>query len=238
MGNTFTGNSGTKGIIFLDTYPRTYYPVVIGSNTFTQNAGYLDSNVIFIRARGDVAQTVTTTIPNSNANLFCTGYHFESNTFTNNFGCSQKAGGPIRFECVDYAATQSSNNDRYTLTTLGAGVLTSYCAVNAASVFTASTFTTSYNGITYTVDFKKINFKANTYTGNFYSAGNSLIHLEGAPRVFFDTETFTNNGDNCREAINKYKINSGSTILSPAASEMTVAGALSAPGSYLGSTLG
>lgn len=52
LGNSFTGNSGTKGIIYLDTYTREYYPVVIGSNTFTQNAGYIDSNAIFIRARG------------------------------------------------------------------------------------------------------------------------------------------------------------------------------------------
>lgn len=51
LGNTFTGNSGTKGVIYLDTYSRDYYPVVIGGNTFTQNAGYLDSNVIFLRAR-------------------------------------------------------------------------------------------------------------------------------------------------------------------------------------------
>lgn len=53
--NTFTQNSGTKGIIFLDFYPRTNYPVYIGGNVFTQNAGYIDSNVIFIRARGGSA---------------------------------------------------------------------------------------------------------------------------------------------------------------------------------------
>ena len=50
--NNFEGNSGTKGIIQLDMYPRTQYPVYIAGNTFTKNAGYIDSNVIFIRARG------------------------------------------------------------------------------------------------------------------------------------------------------------------------------------------
>jgi hypothetical protein len=101
--NTFTGNSGSKGIVYLDMYPRTYFTTIIGGNTFTKNAGYIDSNVIMIRARGGSSQTVSSTIPNSNANLFCTGYLFQGNTFTNNFGCSQKAGGVIRFECVDYS---------------------------------------------------------------------------------------------------------------------------------------
>jgi hypothetical protein len=35
MENTFTSNSGTKGIIYLDMMPRTTYPVFIGGNTFT-----------------------------------------------------------------------------------------------------------------------------------------------------------------------------------------------------------
>jgi hypothetical protein len=51
--NTFTKNSGTKGIIYLDVYDRAAdNPVVIAHNTFTRNAGYLDASVIFIRARG------------------------------------------------------------------------------------------------------------------------------------------------------------------------------------------
>lgn len=33
--NTFTQNSGTKGIVYLDLYPRTYYPVYVTGNTFT-----------------------------------------------------------------------------------------------------------------------------------------------------------------------------------------------------------
>ena len=58
--NTFTGNSGTKGIIYLDTFERDYYPVVLGGNTFTNNAGYLDSNVVYIRARARSGVNVAT----------------------------------------------------------------------------------------------------------------------------------------------------------------------------------
>lgn len=36
----------------LDFHARTDYPVYIVGNTFTQNAGYIDSNVLFIRSRG------------------------------------------------------------------------------------------------------------------------------------------------------------------------------------------
>lgn len=101
--NSFTGNSGTKGIIFLDFYERANYPVYITGNVFTRNAGYIDSNVLYIRARGGASQDVYSLTPNSNANLFCTGYHFELNTFTNNMGCSTKAGGVIKFECLNSA---------------------------------------------------------------------------------------------------------------------------------------
>ena len=50
--NTFNSNSGTKGIIFLQLPARKVFPVVIGGNSFTKNAGYIDANVIFIRNFG------------------------------------------------------------------------------------------------------------------------------------------------------------------------------------------
>ena len=77
-------------------------------------------------------------------------------------------------------------------------------------------------------------FYSNTYTQNFFTGGNSLIHLEGAVRVFFSDETFTSNGDNTNEAISVY----GSGILSPATSEITIASALSNQGAYSSTTLG
>jgi hypothetical protein len=52
LGTTFSNNIGTKGIIYLDIKDDpSNERVIIGGNTFTQNAGYLSSNVIFIRAR-------------------------------------------------------------------------------------------------------------------------------------------------------------------------------------------
>ena len=119
------------------------------------------------------------------------------------------------------------------MASLSAGTGTSYCAVSS-SVFTTSTQSITPISTTYTADLAKINFQSNTYTANFYTAGNSLIQLEGAPRIFFSGETFTNNGDNSKEAITKY----GSGILTESITEMTIANALSNPVSYPGSTLG
>ena len=94
--------------------------MVIAGNTFTKNAGYIDSHVIFIRARGNTAQDVYSLVPSGNTNQFCNGYSIQSNTFTNNFGCSIVGGGAIRFECIRSDQTATSNNDRYTFSTIAA----------------------------------------------------------------------------------------------------------------------
>ena len=107
IGNTFTNNSGTKGVIYLDFKERiSQGRVVIASNYFRANAGYLDNNVIYIRARGPSLGSIYTQIP-AQGSVFCTGYHFESNTFYRNFGCSNFAGGLLNFECVESSQTST-----------------------------------------------------------------------------------------------------------------------------------
>jgi hypothetical protein len=77
-------------------------------------------------------------------------------------------------------------------------------------------------------------FTQNTYTANFYTNGQSLVHLEGAPRVFFSGETFTNNGDMANDAITLY----GTGILVAQSGGITIADAINSPSSYPSSTLG
>ena len=67
-------------------------------------------------------------MPSSDANMFCHGFHFEGNTFTNNFGCSQTAGGVIRFECLNDDDTADYNNDRYNMPSVS--VLSSYASAS------------------------------------------------------------------------------------------------------------
>ena len=92
-------------------------PVVIAFNTFTRNAGYLDASAIYIRARGISGQSIYNNLyPPDSANIFCAGYHFEQNTFTENINCPRYGGALIKLECVDYSDSSSSANmnDRIT----------------------------------------------------------------------------------------------------------------------------
>lgn len=52
--------------------------------------------------------------------------------------------------------------------------------------------------------------------------------------MFFSDETYTNNGDSCREAIITY----GTNVLSPSSTEMTISSALASPSSYPSTVLG
>ena len=77
----------------------------------------------------------------------------------------------------------------------------------------------------------------NQYIGNLYTGGKSLIHMDGAPRIIFDGETFTDNGDMSSEGITAF----GSGILSAAITpiiEMSITAAIGSPESYSSSTLG
>lgn len=49
MGNTFSNNVAFKGVLDLELATGKVYPLVIHGNTFTSNAGLIDSNVLNIR---------------------------------------------------------------------------------------------------------------------------------------------------------------------------------------------
>jgi hypothetical protein len=50
--------------------------------------------------------------------IFCSGYHFDTNTFLNNFGCPRYGGAVVRLECINDGDTSSLMNDRITPITL------------------------------------------------------------------------------------------------------------------------
>jgi hypothetical protein len=77
VGNTFTQNSGIKGIIYLDmAHSSTSERAVIVSNTFSYNAGYLDSSVIYVRGRGPTSADVYDVLGSSSSS-YCGGYLFQ-----------------------------------------------------------------------------------------------------------------------------------------------------------------
>lgn len=178
LSNTFKNNSGTKGIIYLDVLPLSNDGVSFYKNTFYKNSGYLDSSVVYIRARS--ATPVTTTMP-TDANLYCTGFDFTQNTFYMNYGCSERSGGVIKFECVDDTDSSSSPNDRISASTneFDASITNDLCYTMSHSYSTVYSQSNNQQ-----IDMHKLNFYRNSFTYNFGTNGAGLIDIVGAPRVY------------------------------------------------------
>lgn len=117
----FIKNSGTKGIIYIDkSTTSTSSPIIIFNNQFTQNMGYMDSSVVYIRQRGTNSGGHIDNLTPDNANIYCTGQHFQSNTYTNNFACPKWGGATVRIDCQDIndQAPTYQRNDRIDQSTL------------------------------------------------------------------------------------------------------------------------
>ena len=66
ISNIFNKNAGTKGVVYLDmNHQDSVERALIVGNTFTYNAGFLDSSAIFVRARGKPAADVYSVLPAS-----------------------------------------------------------------------------------------------------------------------------------------------------------------------------
>lgn len=119
---------------------------LIVGNTFSFNAGYIDSSVIYIRARGPVGKDVYDVLGTS-AEAFCGGYLIQQNTFKNNFGCVKYVGGVIRMECVNDGEVSANWHDRISTPATANFVQDSFTDLNVQSVTptwgTALTFTTT-----------------------------------------------------------------------------------------------
>lgn len=153
--NNFLRNGGTKGVIYLDMMHRTNTRrALIVNNEFTENAGLIESGVIFIRAHAPLERgTVYTRVPYDTGNAlitalpvttptddtepdtqyYCSGYHFESNLFQRNMACTVYGGAMIKFECVNYNEVSSVGNDKITPTALTTATLASYKKINFAN---------------------------------------------------------------------------------------------------------
>ena len=128
----------------------------------------------------------------------------------------------------------TTNNDRYTMPIITVAIAENFCAINTYTAYTDVSRTINSVYYSYSGDLKKITFKNNVYDGNFYTNGKALVHLEGVLRVYFDGDSFTNNGDNTNEALNKY----GSGILTKSTLEIDLLTVLSALSSFSSSTFG
>ncbi len=81
LGGYFKNNIGTKGVIYIDMkHASSGERVIIGGVLFEKNSGYIDSNVIYIRARGPPLSNVYAPI-SSSADAYCGGYLLQKNVF-------------------------------------------------------------------------------------------------------------------------------------------------------------
>ena len=130
-------------------------------------------------------------------------------------------GSVVRFECVDYAESSSSANDRITQTVPTAATFASYKSINFnAHVprYEAVANQAQVLDVAVPVDLNQVTFKNNKFWLNFVSGGAGLIDIRGAPRVTFIGDEFLRNGDSFKEVIEKSWY---SGVITKASNEMT-----------------
>ena len=120
-------------------------------------------------------------------------------------GCQSRAGGVIKFECINYSDS-ATGNDRYSTGSIS-GNSAAYSAVNTGS-YSSNNVASTYGS--YTADLNKVQFTSNSYTRNFFTNGKGLVDIENVPRVFIHGDSYTNNGDMVKEAMDTYGILSNS----------------------------
>jgi len=96
-GNTFSGNSETKGVVYLDVHDRTSNHLIIHGNIFENNAGYLEASALNVRIRAS-SSTPHTNVDSSfgTADIYCANTLIEDNTFTDNYGCQYEVGAVLK----------------------------------------------------------------------------------------------------------------------------------------------
>jgi len=177
--------------------------VIIAGVTFRRNIGYVDSSVIYIRARGPSLRDVYTEVPVS-TEAFCGGYTLQKNTFVNNFGCLFTSGGVVKFECVNSGETSTDYMDRITTPVGTTWVSSVYSAGKYISYAAGTAYSVTQNSVTYTFDPFAVTLKQNVYQQNLGSGPAGLVDIRGPSRIIVEQETYTNNGDGALDLIEKY----------------------------------
>ncbi|CDW71354.1 UNKNOWN [Stylonychia lemnae] len=221
--NNFTNNTSVQGIIYIELHARSKNSrLIIARNSFTRNAGYIDVSTINIRSRATAEQNLSTHIPKNN-NMYCSGHLIDSNYFTQNYGCANKAGGVVKFQCYDYyqaeidAIGTLQNIDHYST------IQNQFYAIDFNSFSPLISTSVTYYGIEYIFDILWVIFRSNVFIKNFATNNNAILHIFGTPRVKMDNSTFIGNGDAFREvtdSLGKYIIASSEITIESTGSQM------------------
>ncbi len=105
---------------------------------------------------------------------------------------------------MNYGETTASSIDRITPTALTTDTLTAYKNINFnghVPRYEPAASQPQVLGVSVPVDLNMVTFKLNKFYSNFASGGQSLVDIQGAPRVSFDGDEFLRNGEATKEII-------------------------------------
>ncbi|CDW77598.1 UNKNOWN [Stylonychia lemnae] len=177
--NDFIQNSGTKGVIYLDMNHRSdQNTLIIEENRFQNNFGIIQSNVLFIRARGQQDQDVYYQALDSKQEL-CLGYAIKNNKFIKNFGFQGISGGSIHFECTNYQMQEYANG----IIQLDSIEQTEEAISNSLSLENLE------------LENYSLALEGNTYIDNTASKQNGIVNIINVKKLTMQNETFINNTD-------------------------------------------
>ncbi|CDW78870.1 UNKNOWN [Stylonychia lemnae] len=179
LNNQFILNSGTKGILYLDlNHRREDSKLLIQLNQFNNNFGMIQSNALYIRARGLVDKDVyqqSLDIQQDN----CLGYEIKNNIFNKNFGFQGISGGPIYFECTNYQI-QEDVSGFIELTQFQETIDEIHGSLNLNSL--------ELENYSLTLD-------GNTYIDNSASKQNGIVNIINVKKLKILNEVYINNTD-------------------------------------------
>ena len=200
--NTFTENVGMKGIVLVEATKQKDYPMIIVGNTFTYNSGFLFSDTLYL-------QVTTDSIYNPDlveADHYCGGIYFASNTFSYNIGCGASTPNSVLAYCYSANApsvgfyTKNEYLDHQELISQApseADQIKFLSSVDPNS-FAENNYTYSYGGTygTLTFNMEKVIVKDSTFTNNYAGNNGGVLKLEGFPYLEISNLNFQNNANN------------------------------------------
>ena len=168
-------------------------------NTFLQNSGFTEANVLYIRKRSTELFNPLLT----GTSHFCGGIYLDDNSFTANAGCLNTKHA-LRFYCMrDDLPTDSAGLVVYksALDTQNRGSqefssneATAMLDLSVTS-FPLVTETIAYDEKEIQVDSRRLELRSVTLDNNYAGHEGTAIHIEGFAHVVMNTVVFTDNGN-------------------------------------------
>eukprot|EP00347_Sterkiella_histriomuscorum_P024148 403332142 len=232
--NTFDSNAVIKGLLYLDMKDRfqNNQRFLFGQNTFQRTFSFFDAQIAYIRARGKDLKSVYTTVPDSDENLFCTGYQIELSMILLNVGCPLHSGGLIEIQCVNFNEQPTYANDTFVQPSI-LPMKESYVATNYT--YTQQLFQISYSGYTYNIDYRINLINQTNCQNNAASGGYALVDITGLPRISILNDFQLYNGDSSIDMI--AYVNSPVFQNTTTLSSVTIAEMMKNPNTYPGQLL-